>query len=147
MRILKEDKYSKVWRDGPDWVYKRQHEFLTDNEYWCLTRMYPSGFVPKVEKLDRDLIRTCYIQNGNSYSADTPLVFLEQSILAALAVAGIRHGDLTKYSVLIDDVDGHPYIIDFAESRLWSDPRPDKRPEGDAYWLHKTMKGYVDGTT
>jgi len=147
MKELKKDQFSHVWLDG-DWVYKRQHEFLTDNEYWCLCQMYPSGYVPEVEKIDRDLIRTKYIDSPNSYIGNPGSwrdYFIKHvgSILAALQSAGIRHGDLTKYAVLIGR-NWHPFIIDFSESRLWSDPRPDKRPEGDKYWLTKTMMEMVN---
>jgi len=58
-------------------------------------------------------------------------------VLTALIEAGVRHGDLTHYAVIVKD--NKPFLIDFAESRLMGDPRPDKRPEGDRYWLHKTL--------
>ncbi len=49
----------------------------------------------------------------------------------------IRHGDLTTQAIIVRDQ--VPHMIDFAESRLGNDPRPDKRPEGDAYWLDRTF--------
>ena len=58
---------------------------------------------------------------------------------------GIRHGDLTQYAIIV--VNNKPHFIDWAESRWKRDPAPDKRPEGDRYWLNKTiqeMTGYED---
>jgi len=140
MKIMMDNQYSKVWLDG-FWVYKRQHEFMTDNEYWCLCEMYPSGYVPAVERVDRDLIRTKYIRPKSVPSPvqRVDLLLHRNYILEALKITGIRHGDLTEYAVLLDN-DNRPYLIDFAESRLWDDPRPDKRPEGDMYWLTHTFE-------
>jgi RIO-like serine/threonine protein kinase len=139
MGTLKRDKWSHVWRDG-DWVYKQQHEFMHRNELWCYWQMYSTGYVLPVEEYNRNTIKLPYVPTfDHAYAWE-----LEQhssQILDALKSAGIRHGDLTKYAFLfpVDDEE-RVYIIDFAESRLWDDPRPDKRPEGDAYWLHKTIK-------
>jgi tRNA A-37 threonylcarbamoyl transferase component Bud32 len=49
-----------------------------------------------------------------------------------LEIHGIRHGDLTPAAVIVKN--NKVYLIDFAESRLSNDPRPDKRPEGDLHW-------------
>ena len=139
MDVLKEDQFSKVWREG-DWVYKRQHEFMTDNEYWFLCQMFPSGYVPDVEKLDKDLIRTKFIKKIPIMAGyKKELLDHVPKILKALKERGIRHGDLTRYALIIGEY-GWPYLIDFSESRLWDDPRPSKRPEGDTYWLHKTVR-------
>ena len=142
MITLTYNTYSTVWMEPDDmeWVYKRQHEFLTDNEYWCLCQMYPSGYVPEVVKLDRDLLKIKYIAPPtHSFYMMDGLMEHRAPILAALKEAGIRHGDLTEYAVLIGEK-CHPYLIDFSESRLWDDPRPDKRPEGDGYWLAKALE-------
>ena len=139
--VLKKDQFSEVWREG-DWVYKRQHEFLADNEVWCLRQMWPSGYVPYVEMIDRDLIRTRFIGRRGPYQTDLgieSLMLHVPKMLEALRAAGIRHGDLTEYSILLNH-NLHPYIIDFSESRLWDDPRPEKRSEGDEYWLTRTMR-------
>lgn len=142
--MMMDNQYSMVWLGEDDWVYKRQHEFMTDNEFWCLMRLEPSGYVPEVQQVDRDLIRTRYIQRIPTVPVmREELLSHETPILKALSAAGIRHGDLTEYAVVLGPYN-HPYIIDFAESRLAGDPRPDKRPEGDAYWLNKTLNRIVE---
>jgi len=138
MRVMMDNQYSKVWQDGP-WVYKRQHEFMTDNEFWCLRQMEQSGYVPEVHQVDRDLIRTRYIRKDPNEMVYRARLFAhERPILEALWKAGIRHGDLTEYAIVLGE-ENRPYLIDFAESRLWNDPRPDKRPEGDAHWLNYAL--------
>lgn len=98
--------------------------------------MYDSGYVPFAEQVNIETIRTEYIATQPVTDADAFMTHYEP-VLQALQAAGIRHGDLTEYSVLVRD--NRPLLIDFAESRLWDDPRPDKRREGDRYWLWQTM--------
>jgi len=136
MILLSDNGVSRVWRDGK-WVIKRQPKYLTENEIWCLQKLYPTGFVPYAERVGIEELRIEYIENERVTDARVFMRYY-QPVLNALCRAGIRHGDLTKYAVLVQD--NKPILIDFAESRLWNDPRPDKRPEGDAYWLKKTME-------
>lgn len=124
-----------MYRDG-NAIYKRQPKFLADNAIWCFEQMYPSGYVPHAVRIDDETIRTEYIAHEPVTDADAFMAHF-QPVLDALQAAGIRHGDLTEYSVLVQN--NRPMLIDFAESRLWDDPRPDKRREGDRYWLWQTM--------
>lgn len=135
--LLTDNGVSRVWLAEDGWVYKRQPRFLTDNEIWCLQTMEPSGYVPHAEWLNYDLIR---IEHVVSEPITNPEAFLAHlpRVLFAMREAGIRHGDLTRYAVLVRA--NRPIIIDWAESRLTSDPRPDKRREGDVWWLTKTMR-------
>lgn len=141
MQTLKKNSYSHVWLEG-EWVYKQQPKFLAHNEIWCLTAMFPTGFVPEVERVHIELIRTRYIEPQVVTNAAEFMGYLEP-VLDALENVGIRHGDLTRYAIIVND--NRPWLIDFAESRLLNDPRPDKRPEGDRYWLTKTMQMLAEG--
>lgn len=126
---------SEVWKDG-DWVYKRQHEFLTDNEIYFYEAMYHTCYVPYAEQVDKDLICIEFIPLERVTSITSFLAHLEP-VLRALSSANIKHGDLTEYAVRVKD--NKPYLIDFSESRFIDDPRQDKRPETDRYWLTKVM--------
>jgi len=132
---------SKVWR-VEQWVYKEQPKFLCDNAMWCYEQLFDSGYVPLAERVGVETIRTWYIPMEAVTDKDR-FSFHLVPILLALEDAGIRHGDLTRYSVRV--LHNQPYLIDFAESRLACDPRPDKRPEGDRHWLTKTMEEIADG--
>ena len=129
---------SKVWRQH-GYICKRQPKFLCENEIWCLQHMYHSGYVPFVQdRINEDTIIMEDLGKGEKIiNRDVFMAHLER-ILRSLKLHGIRHGDLTEPNIIVrNDI---PYIIDFAESRLLDDPRPDKRPEGDEYWLKKTMQ-------
>jgi RIO-like serine/threonine protein kinase len=128
---------STVWRqDG--WIYKRQIKFLCENEFWCLNRLSGTGYVPTpCQRLDDETIRMKDLGESEKVSFPEKFIYRCQIALGFLAVNKIRHGDLTEPNIIVKD--NSLYIIDFAESRLWDDPRPDKRPEGDAFWLKQTM--------
>ena len=103
----------------------------------CLKRLEKSGYVPTgVFRYDKYTIAMHRFPNQK---VTDPRAFRRHMpyILDALKSAQIRHGDLTEKAILVWR--NNPFMIDFAESRLWSDPRPDKRPEGDAYWLEATF--------
>lgn len=135
-------KASEVHRDG-QWVYKKQSKFMTDNEIWILRQLHPTGYVPFAEQIDPETIRLEYIE-------ETPVTDIKavtnhfKRILGVLSAYGIRHGDLTGANILIKD--NHPYVIDFSESRLTDDPRPDKRREGDEYHLFKYLRKLENAT-
>jgi len=127
---------STVVTDGR-YVYKTQPKYLTDNEFYALLTMLDSGYVPRASQIGLETIRILFL-------AATPItdvsMFMSfcQPLLDAMKKRGLRHGDLTSYSVI--PVLNRPMIIDWAESRMLDDPRPDKRPEGDAFWLRRTME-------
>jgi len=136
MILSQRSRSSTVERKG-DWVYKCQPKHLADNEIYALRAMYPSGYVPFAEQVNIETIRMEYLHAAPV--ADTAAFMAHyEPLLSAMEQAGLRHGDLTEYAVFA--VDSKPLVIDWAESRLWDDPRRDKRPEGDRYWLQMTMR-------
>lgn len=129
---------SRVWREG-EWIYKRQPKYLADNEWYAITLADAlESYVPFIaQRTDDETICMSFIETEPV--TDTAL-FLSHywPVLDALKAAGLRHGDLTIPHVLVRN--NCPVVIDWAESRTWDDPRPDKRRSGDAYWLRKTME-------
>lgn len=118
-------------------IYKFQPKFLTDNEIYILKLLYPSGYVPKAKRADVEVIEMQYIEPEIVTNPDV-LMWHFSKVLKMLSDYQIRHGDLTVRNILVNK--NKPYIIDWSESRLFCDPRPDKRREGDEHWLVKTFK-------
>jgi RIO-like serine/threonine protein kinase len=134
--LLSDNGISRVVRDGK-WVYKTQPKYLTDNEWWALVTLESTGYVPRyAERIDVSTVKMEYVETEPV--TDTKQ-FMDhyQQVLDVLRKYKLRHGDLSCYAVLVRN--NQPVIIDWAESRTWYDPRPAKRHEGDAYWLHKAM--------
>jgi len=137
MESLSDNGVSRVWRDGK-WVYKRQPKYLTDNEYYALKALEATGYVPRfVEQVTVDTVRMEFVEREPVTNTE---MFMAHywPVLQMMERARLRHGDLTEYGVLVRD--NKPIIIDWAESRTWDDPRPDKRREGDIWWLKETME-------
>jgi RIO-like serine/threonine protein kinase len=131
-----------IWSAG-NRLFKQQPKYMTDNEYFFLKKMESTSYVPPdVRQEDIETISMEYIHDEPV--TDT-LKFRAHfwPVLYALAKNGIRHGDLTKYSVVVNN--NRPYIIDFSESRWITDPIPSKRPQSDAELLEKAFRAKIAG--
>lgn len=135
--IISDNGVSRVWRENGH-VYKKQPKYLTDNEIYALQVLAETGYVPRAERIDKETVRMEDLgQSEPVTDASAFMVHLDR-VLNVLRECSLRHGDLTKYALIVKN--NRPYIIDWGESRHWYDPRPDKRREGDEYWLSKTMR-------
>jgi RIO-like serine/threonine protein kinase len=118
------------------YIYKKQPKYLADNEMWCLKRMRKYGCVPRAERIHDEIIKMELVKNEPI--TDVALFEMDASkFLLRLSKESIRHGDLTSPHVFVRN--NRICVIDWAESRDWYDPRPDKRREGDEYWWTKTV--------
>lgn len=135
--LISDNGISRVWREG-GYVYKQQPKFLTDNEVVALQVMAHTGYVPSVKQINIDTVQMEDLGKSESVTDIDAFMSHLPKILSALRECRLRHGDLTRYAIIVKN--NRPMIIDWAESRSWDDPRPDKRREGDQYWLEKTMR-------
>jgi len=135
--LISNNGISVVYRAN-DTIYKRSIPFMIENEIYCLKKMYNSGYVPSCFRYDKYTIATQNLGFSMEVTDCRAFMIHKEMILQALKDAEIRHGDITEQSIIV--VHNKPFLIDFAESRLINDPRPDKRPEGDKYWLDKTFE-------
>lgn len=144
-KLSERDRTSTVWYDNTTGlVFKSSPKFLIDNEVHFLHKLAGSGYVPTpVIRHEVELISMPYIDNEPVTDAREFMKHLPQ-VLGFLMAADCRHGDLTEYAVRV--VNNKPIIIDFGESRPWFSPLPDKRREGDRYWLKQTMEKLASGT-
>ena len=136
---------SLVYYDGLAHVYKRSIPYLIENELSFYLALHSSGYVPIAKRYDKYTLEIQWL--GKSETISEPALFIEhcRKILHIMEGREIRHGDITIYAIIVKA--NRPYFIDWAESRWAHDPAPDKRPEGDRYWLNKTiqeMTGYED---
>lgn len=135
--VISDNGVSKVWREG-NYIYKSQPKFMTDNEWHSLEVLRSSHLVPYAWRHGLEVIKMELIV-VDQFPPREPMIWYD-TILNTLRSREIRHGDLTRPHILFRE--GHPIIIDFGESRWIHDPRPDKRPEGDEYWLRETLRKY-----
>ena len=129
---------------GVVFVVKEAPAHLLDNEEYALEAMgqVARDLVPRFRRVTREMMFLEYIAN-EPVTDRMKFLDTQDRVLDAMEQAGLRHGDLTEFSILVRD--NSPVIIDWAESRTWNDPRPDKRPQGDAYLLSVAMERISGG--
>jgi hypothetical protein len=123
-------------------IYKRSIPYLIENEFAFLTALADTGFVPACSRYDMYTLQMENLFGSMPITCSFTFVDSCKRFLVALEQKGIRHGDLTKPHVIVRN--NEIRVLDWAESRRDGDPAPDKRPEGDEYWMNKTMEELLD---
>lgn len=118
-----------------------EREFLR-NEARILEHLTETRIAPAVYELEETesstLLLTEYL--GESQPVTDEVAFRRNCarLLITLRQAGVVHGDLTRYNIVVRD--NFPIAVDFAQSRLVHEAGPDKRPEGDAFHLWEAAR-------
>ena len=132
---------SRVWieseKGSESRLFKNSPKHLMDNEVYALKVLEFTGFVPKFIQIDDETICMEIIKEEDITDVEK---FKKACLnfMNSIRIHQLRHGDLTRPHII--PVNNSLVVIDWAESRLWNDPRPDKRREGDWFWLRTTMK-------
>lgn len=145
--VLSDNGISHIVLDkDTDTIYKRSIPYLIENEIYWLNTMKRfadgmdehSSYVPgNIKRFDKYTISMNYLGESQPVQDKTKFMMHRGRIGFALAHIRVRHGDLTSANIIVRG--DFPYILDWAESRFKNDPRPDKRDDGDSYWLDKTF--------
>ena len=130
---------SRVYSDDR-YHWKEQPKFLCDNEWYALNVLRNSGYVPDANRVSDTIIQMDTIVTE---PITDEVLFRDLCYVFIKYLKGhlIRHGDLTTPHVFV--VKNSPVVIDWAESRFLNDPRPDKRREGDEYWMEQTIENLL----
>jgi hypothetical protein len=132
--LLSDNGISMVYCGGE--IYKRTIPYFINNEFVFLKLMHK--YAPRCERHDKYTLRIRDLGKSDGITDTAKFVRSCNRFLGELFAQGVRHGDLTKPHVIVKD--NEIKVIDWAESRLAGDLALDKRPDGDRYWLNKTMK-------
>ena len=112
------------------------------NEARLLIHLEETGIAPTMIGLLENEKSTTLITRylGESQPVTDEVTFRRNCarLLITLRQAGVVHGDLTRYNIVVRD--NFPLIVDLAQSRLDHENVPDKRPEGDAYHLWEAAR-------
>lgn len=136
-KLVSDNGISYVFKGRDGWYYKRSIPYLVNNEYSFLMHMGITGFVPMVYRFDKYTLRIEDVGMNHPVSDEKKFNDVCKEFMFELGKLGIRHGDLTAPHVIVTEYSGI-YVLDWAESRWQNDPAPDKRVEGDEYWMNKT---------
>ncbi|MEB3756407.1 MAG: serine/threonine protein kinase [Desulfurococcales archaeon] len=123
------------------WILKAK--LIGEREFKALDTLYKLGaLVPKPIDYNRHAIVQQYIEGVELYtlpdnSLDSPMEVLSDiinTIRIAYIKAGIVHGDLSEYNILIS-TEGKPYIIDWPQYVYKEDPNADELLKRDVYYI------------
>ncbi len=154
--IIKDREDLSVARSGgPNSVITKQaktSEGLVeiDREQKMLTLLGDTGYVPRLiaqsagGPVDQNTITMEDVGDSQEITDEYKFRTHLTRMLYAFRSHKVTHGDLTSPNIRI--VDNVPKVIDWGESRLWSeDDREDKRPGGDTYWAWHFLSQWADG--
>jgi RIO kinase 2 len=123
------------------WILKAK--VIGEREFKALDILYKLGaLVPKPIDWNRHAVVQEYIEGIELYTIPDRGLENPQSVLAeiietlkiAYQKAGIVHGDLSEYNILIS-LEGKPYIIDWPQYVYRDDPIADELLERDVYYI------------
>jgi len=124
-----------------EFVYKKQPVGMQKRELEFLNILYPYGYIPDYKIISEEIIEFNRIYVDKVTNEDEFLSHYDK-FLSILKKKNIRHGDLTSANIL--PYKNKPYILDWNESRYYSENLSDKRPEKDAFWFWRSMVYYID---
>lgn len=142
MTLISDNGISVVHRASDGFIYKRSVPYLINNEYTFLQELWSTDFVPKCERHDKYTLKIRDLGESEPVIDRDRFVIRCEQFFRALKALGIRHGDLTRPHIIVKN--HTPKVIDWAEARWACDKAEDKRPEGDEYWLRKTMEQILE---
>ncbi|MCE4606395.1 MAG: serine/threonine protein kinase [Desulfurococcales archaeon] len=136
------------------WILKAK--LIGEREFKALDALYKFGaLVPKPIDYNRHAVVQEYIEGVELYTIpsnglDNPVKILADivsTIHIAYIKAGIVHGDLSEYNILIS-TEGEPFIIDWPQYVYKEDPIADELLRRDVYYIirffNKKFKIEVD---
>lgn len=119
------------------------------NEADYLTRFAPFGIAPEVRDVrewtsDDSAIRVVQVVQEDCGDSEPvrdaeALYAAADRLLALLAAAGVRHGDLTQPNIIVRDGGRRLIAVDWQQSHPLSEPGPAKQPWSDEYLLMRTL--------
>lgn len=127
---FRQTKKKRPWTTNPSLSWYRQSQLAAEREYEALNMLvkYDGALVPKPFARSRHVVVTEYIEGVELYrrpALGDPERVLNDIILTlgvAYHKAGIVHGDLSEYNIMVRIADEKPFIIDWPQYVFRSDP-------------------------
>jgi RIO kinase 2 len=120
---------TRSWADDPRYTWFYQSKIAAEREYKALRELYELGaLVPYPVGYSRHVVVAQYIEGIELYlkprlsDPDRVLRDILDTLRKAYMEAGIIHGDLSEYNILVSKEDEKPYIIDWPQYVYRDDP-------------------------
>ncbi len=128
-------------------------KILGEREFKVLVELHGRGAsVPEPIAWNRHAVVTRYIESGVELSVRPPLsrgdaVQVLRTVLSTLRIAyteaGVVHGDLSEYNVVVALVEGEPvraYVIDWPQYVYKDEPHAEELLERDVYYITRFLR-------
>lgn len=119
---FRKTRIKRGWVEDPKYTWFHQSKIAAEREYKALKELYSlKCSVPYPLAYNRHVIVTEYIDGVELYTKpklENPYRVLEiilDTLRKAYLEAGIIHGDLSEYNILVDIENNKPYIIDWPQ--------------------------------
>ncbi len=113
---------TRTWADDPKYTWFHQSKIAAEREFKALKELHSlGGLVPYPLAYNRHVVVTEYIEGVELYTrpelSDPYKVLIDilDTLRKAYLEAGIVHGDLSEYNILVDIEENKPYIIDWPQ--------------------------------
>ena len=112
----------RSWADDPKYSWFQQSKIAAEREYRALRELYSAkALVPYPLAYNRHVVVAEYINGVELYTKpklrdpETVVNMVLDTMRKAYLEAGIVHGDLSEYNILVDVDSEKPYIIDWPQ--------------------------------
>jgi len=144
---FRKTRIKRSWADDPRYTWFHQSKIAAEREFKALKELYSIGAsVPYPIAYNRHVVVIDYISGVELYEKP-PLknprkVFdiIVDTLRKAYREAGIVHGDLSEYNVLVDIEEDKPYIIDWPQYVYRDDPSADELLKRDIKYIIRFFK-------
>ena len=120
---------TRSWGEDPKYTWFHQSKIAAEREFKALKEVHElGGLVPYPIAYNRHVVVTEYIDGVELYTrpqlSDPRKALLDilSTLRIAYVEAGIVHGDLSEYNILVDIENNKPYIIDWPQYVYREDP-------------------------
>jgi len=137
-------KVVRSWATDPKYTWFHQSKVAAEREYKALKELCGLGAsVPRPFAYNRHVVVTEYINGVELYTRpelSDPMAVLKtilDTIRIAYLEAGIVHGDLSEYNILVDLENNKPYVIDWPQYVYRDEPSASDLLKRDVEYIVK----------
>ena len=133
---------TRSWGDDPRYTWFHQSKVAAEREYRALRELYElNALVPYPLAYNRHVVVAEYIEGVELYTKpelndpEKVLKYILETLRKAYVDAGIVHGDLSEYNILVDIEENKPYIIDWPQYVYRDDPNAEALLKRDIEYI------------
>ncbi len=141
---FRQTKRLRAWARDTSMTWYQQSKVCAKREFKALEELYPlNALVPKPIGYNRHAVVTEFIDGVELYERpeledpERALNLILETVSKAYHKAGIVHGDLSEYNIMVRRADEAPFIIDWPQYIYRDDPTAPNLLKRDVHYVVK----------